>query len=533
MAGYKETPRQKMIGMMYLILTAMLALNVSKQILDAFVVVNESMEVTNKNFGTKLESTYSKFKVQYQLNPNKVGPYFEKAQKAHEMTADIAHYIDSLKWEVIKVTEKLETLDEAKKLPLAQAQRKDNFDMPTNYFIGGSHDGSKGRARDLKDRIDKYRKDMIDLLDPKYRTTMNIGLTTDGEYYDQSGQKQNWQMHNFYHTILAATVTILNELKSEVLNAEFDIVNNLYASVTAEDWKFDEIKAKVIPKSSYVFLGEEYEAEILVAAYDTKQTPNVRYLFGADTMVPGAYRQGVALEGSNGVVTIKLPASGEGLKKFAGIIKICSPLGDTMSFHFKDEFIVARPALTISPTKMNVFYVGVENPVAISVPGGPEKVIPSVSCGKIRPDGANWVVYDLPKSSKEAVVSVSAVFSGKAKAMGSMTFRLKRVPDPVATIGGKSEGVISKSLILASPYLVAEMPAGFDFNLRYTVTAYSFTTDVSGDIITTRVQGSRLTPEITKSIQNAKKNKRVWFEDISVTGPDGERSIKPINLKIN
>ena len=113
-----------------------------------------------------------------------------------------------------------------------------------------------------------------------------------------SGKKQNWQMHNFYHTILAATVTILNEMKAEILNAEFDIVNNLYASVSAEDWKFDEIRAKVIPKSSYVFLGEQYEAEILVAAYDTKQNPNVHYLFGADTMVPGAYKQGVALEGT-------------------------------------------------------------------------------------------------------------------------------------------------------------------------------------------------------------------------------------------
>ena len=94
-----------MIGMMYLVLTALLALNVSKQILDAFIVVNETMEETNKNFGTKLENTYSKFKVQYQLNPNKVGPYWEKAQQAHTMSADLAHYIDSLKWMVVKETE--------------------------------------------------------------------------------------------------------------------------------------------------------------------------------------------------------------------------------------------------------------------------------------------------------------------------------------------------------------------------------------------------------------------------------------------
>jgi len=522
-----------MIGMMYLVLTALLALNVSKQILDSFVVVNESMVTTNQNFATKLDNSMSKFKIQYQLNPNKVGPYWEKAQKAQQLSNKLLNYVDTLKFEVIKKTEKFETIQEAWNMNLAQSNRKDNFDTPTNFFIGQSHDGTTGRGADLKAAIDKYREEMLNLVDPKYRETFKIGLDTKGPFYDLNGNKQNWQMHNFFHTILVATVTILNEIKAEVLNAEFDVVNNLYASVSAEDWKFDEIKAKVIPKSSYVFLGEEYQAEILVAAYDTKQNPNVKYVFGADTLTPANYKGATPLEGSNGVVIIKLPASSEGLKKFAGVIKIVSPMGDTMAFHFKDEYIVARPALTISPTKMNVFYVGVDNPVAISVPGGPERVTPSITVGKIRPDGQNWVVYDLPKNVREAVVSVTAVFSGKAKNMGSMTFRLKRVPDPIATTGGKSEGVISRSLLLASPYLVAEMPAGFDFDLKYTVVSYTFTTYVSGDINETRVQGNRFTPEIVKLIQNAKKNTRIWFEGITVKGPDGERNIASINLKIN
>jgi hypothetical protein len=175
----------------------------------------------------------------------------------------------------------------------------------------------------------------------------------------------------------------------------------------------------------------------------------------------------------------------------------------------------------------------VENPVDISVPGGPERVTPSITVGKIRPDGKNWIVYDLPKGPREAVISVSAVFAGKPKTMGSMTFRLKRVPDPLAKVGGKSEGFISKSLLLASPYLVPEMPIGFDFDLRYVATSFTFVTEISGDIIPIKVQGNRLTPEILKIIQDAKKNKRIWFEDINVRGPDGERTIAGIGLKIN
>ncbi len=89
-----------------------------------------------------------------------------------------------------------------------------------------------------------------------------------------------------------------------------------------------------------------------------------------------------------------------------------------MTFHFKSEFIVAKPALNVSPTKMNVFYVGVDNPISISVPGGPERITPSVSVGKIRQEGKDWVVYDLPKGVKDAVVTVNAVFSGKTKIWG-------------------------------------------------------------------------------------------------------------------
>ncbi|HEX7556374.1 MAG TPA: gliding motility protein GldM, partial [Leptolinea sp.] len=428
MAGYKETPRQKMIAMMYLVLTALLALNVSKQILDAFIVVNESMETTNENFAKKLESTISKFKIQYQLNPNKVGPYWEKAQKAHTLSRELTSYIDSIKTVVVQITDGIETFKEAKEVKLKDVKRKDNFDRTTNFFIAGSHDGSAGEARKLRDKMEDFKKKMLDLVDPKFRNAIKIGLDTQGPYYDLDGNKQPWEIHNFYHTILAADVTILNKIKAEVYNGEFDVTNYLLASISAEDFKYDKIDARVIPKSSYVFLGDEYQAEIVVAAYDTKANPNVRYSVGIDSLTPANYKNATPLESANGVVTLRLPGSGEGLRKFAGIIKIVNPLGDTMTFHFKDEFIVAKPGLTISPSKMNVFYIGVDNPVDISVPGGPERIMPNISVGNIRPDGKQWIVSGLPNGVKEAIVTVTAVFSGKTKSMGSSTFRLKKIP---------------------------------------------------------------------------------------------------------
>jgi gliding motility-associated protein GldM len=340
-------------------------------------------------------------------------------------------------------------------------------------------------------------------------------------------------MHNFYRTILAADVTILNKIKAEIYNAEFDVTNYLLSSISAEDFKYDKIEARVIPKSSYVFMGEDYQAEIVVAAFDTKGDPNVRYALGSDTLLARNFNNATPLTAERGVVRLKLAGSSEGLKKFAGIIKIVSPLGDTMTFHFKDEFIVAKPGITISPTKMNVFYVGVENPVDISVPGSPERIIPTITTGKIRPEGKNWIVYDLPKGVREATVTVNAVFMGKTKSMGATTFRLKLVPDPIAKVGGKSDGPISKSLLVAGPWVVAEMPTGFDFDLKFSVTSFTFVTNVGGDIISTKVQGNRLTPDILKMVQSAKKNTRIWFEEINVKGPDGDRTIASIGLKIN
>jgi len=536
MAGYKETPRQKMIGMMYLVLTALLALNVSKEILDAFLVVNESMETTNYNFSKKLENTYAKFKIQNQLNPNKVGPYWEKAQEAHALSEAMANYIDSIKYVVIMRTDKLNSLEEAKKLDLRNANRKDNYDIPTRYFIGSSTDGSAGESRILKNKIELFKKQMLDLVEPKFRSTIKTGMDTQGPFYDADGGTQSWEMHNFYHTILAATVTILNKIKAEVYNVEFDVVNNLYSSIDALNFKFDRIQAKVIPKSNYVFLGDEYQAEILVGAYDTKQNPDVRYVLGSDTLTPGNFKNATPLEGSNGLVVLKLGSSSEGLKKFAGIIKVVSPLGDTLTFHFSDEFIVAKPAITISPTKMNVLYIGVDNPINISVPGSPERIIPTISVGNIRQQGNEWIVSNLSASgAREAVISISAVFSGKTKNMGSSTFRLKTVPDPVIKIAGKNEGYISKSLLLASPFLVPESHPGFDFDLKYSVTSFVFSTSTSaGEGTDMKVQGNRLTPEILKIISNARKNQRIWFDDIYVKGPDGTRKVNTsLSLKLN
>jgi gliding motility-associated protein GldM len=135
MAAYKETPRQKMIAMMYLVLTALLALNVSVEILNAFLVVNDSMETTNRNYASKMRDMYNRFEKAYQQMPDKVGPYWTKAKEARKLSDSLRDYIDGIKFASIAKSERI-SLDDAKRLPLRQAKTKDRYDDVTAYFIG-------------------------------------------------------------------------------------------------------------------------------------------------------------------------------------------------------------------------------------------------------------------------------------------------------------------------------------------------------------------------------------------------------------
>ncbi|HNX43932.1 MAG TPA: gliding motility protein GldM [Bacteroidales bacterium] len=516
MAGYKETPRQKMIAMMYLVLTAMLALNVSVEILNAFLVVNESMETTNRVFRAKTENLYRQFEIQNMQNPAKVGPYFDKAMKVKKLSQEMRDYVENTKFEAIAFSDGI-SMDAARTTPLRQLASKDKYDKTTNFFIGNSQDGSKGRSRQLKDKIIKYKQDMLQMIEPAKRNQIKLGLDTDGPYYDASGAKQNWEMYNFYHTILAADVTIMNKIVAEVLNAEQDVVTHLLSEITASDYKFDAVGAAVVPKSQYVFLGENYEAEIFVTAYDTKQT------FTANI-------GGRGVSSTEGVAKISIPATTPGPVSLKGFVNVKSPSGEMQNYPVAVDYIVAPPTLTVSPTKMNVFYAAVDNPVSISAGGVSDAQLQaSISNGSITRSGRGWNVR--VNETGKAVISVSARMGDRAKSLGAAEFRVKRVPDPTAYIANTSGGPASQQMVLASA-LIPRMPADFDFDLTFEVTGFTCSGVRRGDFWSRPARGNRLTEEMRDFIRGCKKGDKIWFEDIYAKGPDGTRKLNSIIITL-
>jgi gliding motility-associated protein GldM len=529
-----ETPRQRMISMMYLVLTALLALNVSKEILDSFLVVNEGLIITNENFDKKVNGTYTQFEKQLFINKAKVLPFYEKAMQAKKMSKELVDFIENAKVDVIAAESKLPK-EECKNVDLRHITARDKYNEGTRYFIGDSPTGAGGRANEMKNRIEAYKAAMLNLLDSKSRNSVKIGLETKSGK-DAGGREQSWEMHHFYRTILTANVVTLNQLILEVKNAEFDVVNKLLESVSGKDFKFDKIGAKVVAKSNYVLTGETFEADIFVAAYDTKQNPTIEIGSGVDTITNQISGPITTVEGYQGVGKLKIPAGGPGVRQFGGLIKIKNAEGVEEKYPFNSEYVVGTPSATISPTKMNVFYIGVDNPVSISVPGASnEQVTASITGGGgtiTRATGNGLWTVKVTTQTQECMVNVAAKMGATSRAMGSMKFRVKRVPNPVAYVANVTGGPIAKGTLIAAGGIIPKMD-NFDFELYFQITSFTLTMNKAGDLVSETTSGSKYSPKMSSMLNSASRGQKIYFEDIKAKGPDGTtRNLGTISFKI-
>ena len=514
-----ETPRQRMISMMYLVYTAMLALNVSAEILQAFVTVGDSMEVTNKLLMGKAESAYTIFENSYKQDPGKVGDNWAKAQEVRKKTKAIVEYIDNMKYELFVVVEGTPGgVAEAKKLlderGFDAVVKKDEYSAPTNYFLAGSEDGSAGKAIELRKKIETYQNEMLSYASGSFKETLKkMQIDFKGPFYNASKEELNWQMYNFYHTITLADMVLLNKFKSEIQNAEVDLINHLYSAVSADDFKFNTVVAKVVPKSTYIIQGGQYEAEVFVAAYDSRSE------------LTGQVR-GQEYVGDSGMLKLKFPAGALGNQKYNGTLFVKKDSGP-VPYDFELEYFVAAPSATISPTKMNVLYIGVDNPISVSVPGANSKDVNVTATGagitlkKVK-DGEYLATV---KSQGKATISVSANMSGKTMNMGTMEFRCKAIPKPTAMVGTYTGGRIPKESLLTQGGLRVSME-GFDFPVKYNVTSFSMSFNTGGDAqAPIQATGSQFNAEMKAKLSKLRRGNKVYIENIRAKGPDGEKAV--------
>lgn len=559
MAGGKETPRQKMISMMYLVLTALLALNVSVDILDAFAIVNDGIETSNASVEKKIEDYYLTFKQQYDKQPDKAGEYWAKAQDIRKKTDEIINYIETeIKVPLVMVTEGVtledilspadpekallrnkDKTDAAKhsrvfyEFDLKNISAKDKYDAPTNFMVNENH------GAELRAKIDEYRNYIINTIEtagiPNYAS--HVGLITDGEYYDANNNKLSWEQKNFYHVILAADIAILNKIIGEIQTTEFDAVSELFKRIGATDYKFNALEARVIPKSTYVFTGQEYEADIFIAASDTTKKFDVKYARGIKDYSKANPNNIQVVSSKEGVATVKFRANNEGLQNYAGIIEMIDPeTGEVVPYPFQSSYTVAPPSVTVAPTQMMIFYQGLQNPISVSAPGiSHDKIDVTISKGKIsKGNQAGHYLVEVPSNEKVTTITATTTMDGKRVVLGSYDFRIKRVPNPEAKIAGRSSGKIDRSEFAGAGGIIPDM-GDFEFgDYQYNIVSYNLGTIVGGDYRTSgTVRGGRFNAEVNEMINKARPGQKFFFENIQAKGPDGvTRTLNPINLEI-
>ncbi len=532
MASGKLTPRQKMINMMYLVLTALLALNVSKEILNAFVIVNNGLEKTNGNFAAKNDITYNQFNLALLNDEVKVRPFYEKAMNAKRISKEMFDYLANLKKEIIKEIEQTDTIHN-----IAYMDGKDNYDVPTHFLMGEATDKAEPgtKAFDLKDRINKFRADMLSLVPEKVRSGLNIGLLTNDEYSVVEEKVISWESNNFYHNVAAAVITIFSKIQNDVKNAEADVINALYKQIDVASFKFDTVAAKVIASSNYVLTGDEYKADIFLAAFSTTSNPVV-VLGDVDTVknVINGAQDSSSVKVHRGLGTYTVRAESEGLKKWAGIVKVKNPADNSIiRYPFKAEYMVARPAAVVSPTKMNVLYIGVDNPVEVSCPGvALENLRPSFAGNGSMSGGKGKYTVNV-RGGIEATINVGASLGSGNKNMGSFKFRVKPVPDPVAQFAGKeATDVITKSQLVSAAGVIAVMK-NFDFDLKFQVISFDVSMNIGGIEVSESTFGPALSGKQLDLLKRVKPGNKVYIENIKAKGPDGSiRKLGSVNLKV-
>lgn len=500
-----ETPRQKMIGMMYLFLTAMLALNVSGELLKAFELVDKSIQKTVETMEQKNSLLYDQFHNANEFNPKKVEKKYAKALTIRSMADSLVQHIDSVKYRIVR------TVDGPEATP-DNYTSKDNQDVAAQVMIterGGE------RSKILKEYLMTFRDSLISMVDEGDSTLIKAiqNTLTPKAPPREEGVERPWESEKFEHVPISASLALMSQLQSEVRNMESDVVRYLYGRIDEGSISFTSLDAIVVPTSQYVFQGEKYSAKIMLAARDTTKDP--------DVFVEGQKLSTV----KDGAGLYEVTANTLGIHEWEGLIKLEKADGTFIEKTVEGKYYVSKPGVVVSPTKMNVFYVGVDNPVEVSAPGVPSDnlIVRIRQNASIQKQGASQYVVRPHKNSarKEAIVYVSSKSAdGEEQLLGSQPFRIKRVPDPIATVAGMRGGGIGKNLLLAQRAVIAKMD-NFDFDLKFNITNFRISTIKDGYLQFVDSESGVITTEQKDLIRSVGVGGVVLFNNIQAKGPDG------------
>ena len=570
MAGAKETPRQKMIGMMYLVLTALLALNISKEILNGFVKVENGLRKTSQTVQGKSRETMLEFEAKFLQDQQKVKPYYDAAQDIERKADELYDHISQLKANIMAVAsgerevveaggdlskyiaqDKLTRKDTV--LSIEFLEKKDEYQEITAYLVGsepGSPKEGPFTASELKDKLLAFKDELkgvafTDFVGNRFEVSPGLKASFDQTFVYPKEMEDDkevlWEAANFFDVPIAAVIPILSKLQIDVENAKSNMMSELIAGIEGKSYKFTNLMPLVVPESNYILRGDSFRADVLLAAFDATNSPNIyvdsREFNGRDSsLITYDDKEPLRIEGGLGKLRIATRGMSLGERNYKGLIRFQGPDGNVGDYpFFTPEFTVAEPALVVSPTKMNVFYRGVPNPVEISVPGvSSDKLDVRITGGhRIKPDGETFIVE--PGAGSEASIEVTATLpDGSKKSLPGREFRVKRIPDPSPRFAGKTpaDKTITKVLLENAPSVGALME-NFDFDVQVKVKRFNVTVTKGTTFVEQSSSSNMVTPNMKELFKSVGRGNVVYIEDIVVSMPDGsERALPTMKLKV-
>lgn len=505
MAGYRETPRQRMIGILYLVLLGLVALNVSDSILDAFKNLSTSLNASTQNTQAGIDNMFNAFReTKLKENPERAQPILERAEKVqvliHGLTNRINEYSDVLMAEGGGIDE--ETGD---------VKYRSNTNISVRMMMRG------GRAKELKEMINSTKTELEAL------TNNEISISLDAEDPPKRGGiSKSWEESNFGDGIpLTAAITALEKIKADAKNAESAAVKHIFGKMDQAVVNLDRFAAVAVAPTSYLIQGQPYTAKVFLTAYDSKSTPTITVGGSPLQVVDG-----------QGVYTVN--TSSEGVFNWRGEIQVQQTDGTIKTYQTEPmSYQVARPSAVVSPDAMNVLYIGVDNPISVSAPGIPkENIIVNGSGVSLSGSGGKYTAR--VTNTGEATINVSAKIGDKTQSLASSNFRVKRIPKPTARVAGKTGGRISAAQLRGQNVVSAALD-NFEFDAKFNITKFNMyiakpRVDPIGPY---QASGASFSSQMKTGLSGVTSGSVVMIYDIVGVGPDGvAQNLDPITFQV-
>lgn len=530
-----KEPRQLMINLMYLVLTALLALNVSAEVMNAFFTIDKSIENTNGILATTNEKTLEGLSKVVDEKTN-YKPLYDAASEARTIVRDFNAYVDEVRLGLEKESGGLFPDDYKEPIKRGRPKRYQDKEIPTRFFVDGVETGPMGKQApkgpELKAKIESTRQALIDLVDRVAKMEIEGTRFTDAELQDLRGKlalavdndswksagKPNWEEFVFGHMPVAACYPILRKLQNDARSSEATVINYLASKVGATIIEFDTFEPVASAPKGYVIKGEPYTAEIFLSAFSSQAAE------GISMRVNGA---SLPIKEGKGQYTTSTTSIGE--KEYKVDISVTNPFTNKVDTYTKAfRYEVGERSVAVSADKMNVFYIGVDNPVSVSAAGISSNEL------KVGITGGGATITPVPGSKGQYIVNAKEqtqdcriTVSGGGMD-DSKLFRVKRIPNPVARLSGSTGGEMASGEFKAQGGLAAILE-NFDFDARCEIQGYELVyAPARQDVVPSVNAGGRYNDKTLRLVQQAKPGDRYFFENVKAKCP-GDNAGRLIN----